>query len=422
MTGRHRNFWRTTGLSVAAVATVATLSTAVYDTGAQSLGGAGGPGATTLTQYPQPVTAPASVAAQSSQAAAAYWTPEKMAQAVPKLPTVSTPAKGSTSHAAKPAPSGGNRGGGENTAHLPVITGGGGTATIAPMVSAGSPQPEMTGTYPSPFSRWEWFGNYLRFPISAAGVKVFFTQSPCNFSGCNFVCSGSVVRPGVVDTAGHCANSGGQGDAQFGVPPQVFSSNVAICPSWDVTGCNFVGAWGIQSEVVDGGWFQFGDFDDDYGSFVANTSGGNCNCQIQQATGFLGFCWGSACPRDQHWMAFGYPQASPFTGNKLQANAGEWFRDVCGGGTEGCGYPPSVSQGNDLTGGSSGGPWIVNFGCEFNPHGDANCNQGNFVNGHNDWKFNSQPLAMQSPYYDQFWANVTNTACHIYNGNSTNCV
>jgi hypothetical protein len=415
---KHRNFWRAGGLSVVAVSVIATLSFAIGEAGAQEMPGpggrSGGGSPVANVEYPAPGTfTEGDVAAQASQPAGTYWTPQRMAQAVPMSlperhgvvvtgsPDVATAAASSTA---------GNKGAGENTANLPAITAGGVSSTDAPMVSTqvarGSTM--AAGVYPSPFSRWEWFGSYLQYPQSAASVKVFFTQTDNRGLPRNFVCSGSVVRPGIIDTAGHCTNSGGQGNSLFGIPAGVWSRNVLLCPAFIDGSCRQLGSWGIQSQVADGGWLRWGDVNDDYGSFVAAAVGGNCRCQIHQATGYLGFCWGSSCGRDQHWIAEGYPAAAPFNGNRLQTNAGEWWRNVNVCGTEGCIYPAMVSQGNDLTGGASGGPWIVSFG------------RGNYVNGHNDWKFAATPLSTESPFYDQNWANTTNAACRIYN--STNCV
>ena len=59
---------------------------------------------------------------------------------------------------------------------------------------------------------------------------------------------------------------------------------------------------------------------------------------------------------------FGYPQAAPFNGNRLITTAStDWYtHDFTPGG--------QVSKiiGSDLTGGSSGGPWILGWaGAEF---------------------------------------------------------
>ena len=53
-------------------------------------------------------------------------------------------------------------------------------------------------------------------------------------------------------------------------------------------------------------------------------------------------------------------------------------------------------MGSDLTGGSSGGPWIISYGLPGQVAGGGS----NYINGHNDWKWNTEPEAMVSPYFD----------------------
>ena len=53
--------------------------------------------------------------------------------------------------------------------------------------------------------------------------------------------------------------------------------------------------------------------------------------------------------------------------------------------------------GCDMTGGSSGGPWVMGWKNQTGPNPLPG---GGFVNGHNDYKYGTQPLAMYSPYFD----------------------
>ena len=107
-------------------------------------------------------------------------------------------------------------------------------------------------------------------------------------------------------------------------------------------------------------------------------------------TGWLGFA--ANIGRDQHWIAMGYPQGAPFAGGKIIMAASQygydddWFPDAV----------LSVAMGSDLTGGSSGGPWILQYGLPGQVAGAG----GNYINGHNDWKWNTEPEAMASPYFD----------------------
>ena len=53
----------------------------------------------------------------------------------------------------------------------------------------------------------------------------------------------------------------------------------------------------------------------------------------------------------------------------------------------------------NMTGGSSGGPWLISINGTFG-----------YVNGHNDFKYNNDPGHMYSPYYDGDWFTVFNSA------------
>ena len=52
-----------------------------------------------------------------------------------------------------------------------------------------------------------------------------------------------------------------------------------------------------------------------------------------------------------------------------------------------------------MTGGSSGGPWLISIAGTFG-----------YVNGHNDFKYTNDPNHMYSPYYDYDWYVVFNAA------------
>ena len=60
-------------------------------------------------------------------------------------------------------------------------------ASTASLLSV--PQPEATGTYPSPFTQWEYNAMYRNYPVSTIG-KLFFTQN-----GGNYVCSAASAAP-----------------------------------------------------------------------------------------------------------------------------------------------------------------------------------------------------------------------------------
>ena len=90
--------------------------------------------------------------------------------------------------------------------------------------------------------------------------------------------------------------------------------------------------------------------------------------------------------------AFGYPQAPPFDGQTLWADANTAYNN--GDGT--------IYMFNDMTGGSSGGYWLWQF--------DGNWG---YVNGHNDFKYTAYPQYMFSPYYGDQVANLYNAVRNL---------
>jgi hypothetical protein len=153
-----------------------------------------------------------------------------------------------------------------------------------------------------------------------------------------------------------------------------------FCPSY-INGINgAVGCWSWDSAIVNFTWYQTGTGNYDFGGVNAANCG-TVNCQtIGSFTGWLGLAWN--WPREQNWWTVGYPQGAPFNGNAMIACNSQYSYDDDWGAA-----PSSVSTGCDQTGGTSGGPWIWQFGT------------GNYINGHQDWRhvgFNE----LNSPYYD----------------------
>lgn len=202
---------------------------------------------------------------------------------------------------------------------------------------------------PHGWSRWEWFGRYRKYPVSTQG-KLFFTQY-----GSTFVCSASTIDYRHIATAGHCLHAG---DGS----PNGWSYNIWFYPSYDSSqgGVNpAVGGWAIEyaSTDVSDEWYSNGSaghFDRDWGWGRSAPTGTIHATNLGNITGALGYAWNYT---DEHFIIMGYPQAPPFSGGKLQTCAAEhrYNRDL-GTGSD------SVAVACDLTGGSSGGGWLIGFG------------------------------------------------------------
>jgi V8-like Glu-specific endopeptidase len=233
---------------------------------------------------------------------------------------------------------------------------------VSPAVSGGF-------SYPTPFTRFQVSTpEYKQYPDSAVG-KLFFNQN-----GASYVCSASAVGPTEIWTAGHCVHAGNNSSTGW-------STNVVFIPSYN-NGAKPFGKFSCNSLTTWSSWYSSGDSHFDVGSAKCslNSKGEN----FLSRTGYLGFAWNQAY--ELHFDDFGYPQASPFNGATMQtcqSSFGHLDPFISGSG------PTPYAIGCDMTGGSSGGPFIWQYG------------SGNYVNGHNDYKYTtpSQPLEMYSPYF-----------------------
>lgn len=292
---------------------------------------------------------------EAPQAAISYWTPDKMAAAKPlPVPTVVLSAgdiladqvraqlqpQGEPGYAPGWAPGDGPQPG----AHVRYTI-----DKSNPLFVTAQGVTAQDGTIPSnpkdgpygPFQRWTWYGRYLTYPTSTIGRYYF------RLNGGNYVCSASVIQRNTIATAGHCVSDGAG----------TFATNRLFCPSYNAGGINpEQGCWAGVTAVTSTQWHLSGDPDYDYACVIMDGTGTVHATPIGDQTGWLGRAWNFS--PSQMEMDFGYPAASPFPGYHIITTAApEWYTfDFYSGG--------QVSKfiGNDMTGGSSGGPWILGLG------------------------------------------------------------
>jgi len=294
-----------------------------------------------------------------------------MANAKPLMPT---PRKTSATTSLSGRP--------DTGAPVTVAPAGPGGETLAATTTATEPEPVVYGrayTYPAPFTRFETFpaSSYKKYPNRTVG-KLFFSSSAGNF-----VCSASIVNSenkDVVWTAGHCV-SDGQGN---------FFRNWQFVPARRL-GSNPFGVWTARERWVLSEWHSFGNFRQDLAALVMNNN--SSGVSIANQLGSLGIQFNVS--RIRSWNAMGYPAGSPFSGERQYQNIASYAASDTPSARSG---PDTIGIGNDLTGGSSGGPWIASY----SPN-------GGFVNGVNSYKYaSSMPLEMYSPYFG-------NEALDLYN-------
>ncbi len=208
--------------------------------------------------------------------------------------------------------------------------------------------------------------------------KVFFT-----LAGTDYVCSGSsTVAPNnsLVQTAGHCLNEG----------PGSFASNFTFVPAYS-SGSAPYGQFAATTLYTSSQWASSGDLDYDIGYAVVGTSGGSTLTAKVGAQG-VGF----NLARNATMYAFGYPAASPYDGSSLAWCNGTVAADTYGG---------SADQGMvcNMTGGSSGGPWFINY---------SEATGVGTLNSLNSFKYNGGPMSnrMFGPYFGSVIQGVYNEA------------
>lgn len=207
--------------------------------------------------------------------------------------------------------------------------------------------------------------------------RVFFT-----LDGTDYSCSGSSAvsgNGGLVQTAGHCLNAG----------PGEFASRFVFVPAYR-DGQAPVGEFVAQSLHTTAQWRNEGDLNYDVGYAVVGPVNGRSLADTVGAQG-IGF----NLARGATMYAFGYPAAAPYDGSKLAWCHGQVHSDPLGSSDQGMNC--------NMTGGSSGGPWFINY--------DAAGGVGT-LNSLNSFKY-VLPLTgdrMYGPYFGSVIQELYNTA------------
>lgn len=321
----------------------------------------------------------------------AYWTEERLREAQPMpMPTVGA-ADATLSRKAQAS--------GAAVGFLaPAQHPGDRSAQLGPLdPAADATLAPKWGDAPWVYGRYRLFPNlvsmYTTYPYRAVG-QLFFTIPGVG----NFVCSGSVVTAqnrSTVWTAGHCVYS----------PPPGTGGYVGTHTNFLFIPARFeasapLGTWTAIASGTTVGW-QFGLLEYDHGVLVMNR-GGLGNNHIATDTGALGFQTG--IKPFQHFHAIGYPVAPrdlattqpglQFDGVHQEICTAAWAgSDLPTGGP---GDPPTLGIGCDQTGGTSGGPWIVNFSGFVHA-------QNNLVNSHSSYRYTGPNppanLRLYGPYF-----------------------
>ncbi|HVW43807.1 MAG TPA: peptidase [Amycolatopsis sp.] len=241
-------------------------------------------------------------------------------------------------------------------------------ATLGHAVAGGLPSviPASAATTGGP-----WTGGGK---VSRTAGRVFFL-----FNGTKASCSGDAVTSGnrsVVITAGHCVKYQGS-----------WHTDWVFVPGYDNGNAPY-GEWPANQTLTTPQWQATEDLDYDVGAAVVNPVNGK---RLTDVVGGQGIAFNQ--PRNQTMYAFGYPAEGKYDGSTLDYCAGKTFKDFVSSNDNGMRC--------DMTGGSSGGPWFLNF---------SEATGTGVQNSVNSFGYTFLPGYMFGPYFGTDVQTLYNTA------------
>lgn len=256
---------------------------------------------------------------------------------------------------------------------------------------AATPQPEAYGTDLLHFTTGRSAVNtssQKANPLGRTGRLFFNTPSGTSW------CSASMIRPGVLVTAGHCvANGSGTWYSGFTYVP-AYRSGAAPYGTWT--------NW-LQT-TTSNSWFNGGGAVpnlQDYAVIVFDRDG-NGN-RIGDYTGWMGWWTNRAIGR--HITTVGYP--GNMYGGEVQVRTDSLAYDY---GTN------NVYWGSDQRGGSSGSPLVVNLRSGYdNTAATPTENDGNRVSATISWGWvSTAPMAQGASVFDSLFAQIMTDVCTAF--------
>lgn len=235
----------------------------------------------------------------------------------------------------------------------------------------------------------------LAAPYRTTG-KIFFTEPGIG----DFQCSGSVIAKRLVITAAHCLNSG-----------HGWYTNWVFIPAYDGSKPTLatqrpLGTWTANNAWIHTNWLSTNGAlpnPDDFGALVINDqSFGGPALKLYQKAGKYNFAVGHLF--DTHVTMLGYP--CNFDSCNIMQRVDSSDHRVPPGYTGSNVY----EYGSDMTGGSSGGPWLENFGIGDAPQGGWTAR--NTVVGVTSYVYNDAAVLVEgAAQLNADWSAVYGSAC-----------
>ncbi|MQA28459.1 MAG: hypothetical protein GEU82_01285 [Luteitalea sp.] len=337
----------------------------------------------------------------NAQSTASYWTADRLAAAQPLLPIpafaprteLERQAEGASQGASGRAPSVAVQPS-KNRLYDPASV-----KIEAERTSEAIVRPNDEGTFAAPYtsSRVIPLSADLEYPYRAAG-KLFFTIPGQG----DFVCSASVIQLRVVATAGHCVHSGSDGAAGFYanflfVP--AFRDGIVPLKQWKWAFVAVPGTWSTGGGVVPNAA--------DYAMLeVADKTFDGVYRRVGEITGWLG--WQTLSLERNHTTKLGYP-CNIDACQKMHQEISGSFRTAA---------PNNVEYGSHSRGGSSGGPWIQNFGVPGDGQtGGVNPGTNRVVGITSYGYVATDPKVQGASILDNRWVKLLNRVCANRAGN-----
>ncbi|WP_051134256.1 serine protease [Methylocystis sp. ATCC 49242] len=213
--------------------------------------------------------------------------------------------------------------------------------------------PDDAGTSRNTSSYGAHFTTSRVFPDAATTTYPYVTTGRLAFrnprTGRNSVCSASVLRPRVLVTAGHCVYHAGP-TSDDPSTNKYFYSNWVFIPAYN-NGAAPKGTWTPAWVIVSGYWSGGnGSVPNQQDVAMMEMRDNTAGQKISAFTGYLGYSTGGLSPN--HLTIIGYP-CNLDNCAKMQNTTAESFAN---GGSN------TVTYGSAQRGGTSGGPWIQDFG------------------------------------------------------------